>query len=58
MRVICFPPFGDNDPRGFNDNYFVDVTGAYPLQAGWREVTVYAPISIGPVLNAGQHGCR
>lgn len=58
VRVICFPPFGDNDPRGFNDNYFVDVTGAYPLQAGWREVTVYAPISIGPVLNAGQHGCR
>ena len=58
VRVICFPPFGDNDPRGFNDNYFVDVTGSYPLQAGWREITVYAPISLGPVLNAGQHGCH
>lgn len=58
VRVICYPPFGDNDPRGFNDNYFVDATGAYPLQPGWREVTVYAPISIGPVLNAGQHGCH
>lgn len=58
VRVICFPPFGDNDPRGFNDNYFVDVTGSYPLQAGWREVTVYAPISMGPVLDAGQHGCK
>ena len=58
MRVICFPPFGADDPQGFNDNWFVDVSGAYPLQAGWREVTVFAPTSIGPVIKAGQYGCQ
>ena len=53
-RVICFPPFPDANK---NDNYFVDVTGEYPLQAGWREVFVNAPTSIGPVLEAGRGGC-
>lgn len=58
VRVICYPPFGEADPRGYNDNYFADVTGSYPLQPGWRETTVSAPVSIGPVINVGQHGCR
>jgi hypothetical protein len=57
VRVICFPPFGSDDPQGFNDNWFVDVTGSYPLQPGWRETTVFAPVSIGPVIKAGQYGC-
>jgi len=58
VRVICFPPFGGDGPSGVNDNYFVDTSGSYPLQSGWREVTVYAPVSLGPVLNAGRHGCQ
>ncbi len=57
VRVICFPPFAEADPTGKNNNYFVDVTGAYPLQAGWRETTVYAPVSIGPVIEAGRNSC-
>jgi cytoskeleton protein RodZ len=58
VRVICFPPFGNEDPSGTNSNWFADVTGSYPLQPGWREVTVYAPTSIGPVIKAGQYGCQ
>lgn len=58
VRVICFPPFAETDPTGKNDNYFVDTSGAYPLQSGWREVTVFAPVSLGPVIEAGRGGCR
>lgn len=57
VRVICFPPFAETDPTGKNNNYFVDVTGSYPLQTGWRETTVYAPVSIGPVIEAGRNSC-
>jgi len=57
VRIICYPPFAEADPTGKNDNYFVDVTGAYPLQDGWRETTVFAPVSIGPVIAAGRNGC-
>ena len=57
VRVVCYPPFAEADPTGKNNNYFVDVTGAYPLQSGWREVTIYAPVSIGPVIEAGRNGC-
>jgi cytoskeleton protein RodZ len=57
VRVICYPPFAENDPTGKNNNYFVDVSGAYPLQPGWRETTVYAPVSIGPVIEAGRNSC-
>ncbi len=56
-RVICYPPFAQTDPTGKNNNYFVDVTGEYPLQPGWRETTIYAPTSIGPVLEAGRNSC-
>jgi cytoskeleton protein RodZ len=54
VRVICFPPFPE---PGKNDNYFVDTTGQYPLQPGWREIFVNAPTSIGPVIEAGRDGC-
>lgn|GEM_PF-1053400 len=57
VRVICFPPFAETDPTGRNNNYFVDVTGTYPLQPGWRETIVFAPVSIGPVIDAGRSGC-
>ncbi|MEO8538984.1 MAG: helix-turn-helix transcriptional regulator [bacterium] len=58
VRILCFPPFAESDPSGKNDNYFVDVTGSYPIQSGWRETTVYAPTSLGPVITAGRSGCR
>lgn len=57
VRVICFPPFAETAPSGRNDNYFVDVTGVYPLQPGWREIYVEAPTSLGPVIDAGRRGC-
>jgi len=57
VRVVCFPPFAETDPTGKNNNYFVDVTGDYPLQPGWRETFVYAPVSVGPVIEAGRNGC-
>jgi hypothetical protein len=57
VRVICYPPFAETDPTGRNNNYFVDVTGAYPLQPGWRETIVFAPVSLGPVIDAGRSGC-
>lgn len=57
VRIICFPPFAETAPSGRNDNYFVDVTGAYPLQPGWREIYVDAPTSLGPVIDAGRRGC-
>lgn len=57
VRILCFPPFAETDPQGRNDNYFVDVTGVYPIQPGWREIYVEAPTSLGPVINAGRSGC-
>ena len=58
MRVICYPPFAQSDPTGRNNNYFVDVTGVYPLQDGWRESYVNAPLTIGPVIAAGRSSCQ
>ncbi len=58
VRIICFPPFAETAPSGRNDNYFVDVTKAYPLQPGWREIYVEAPTSLGPVIDAGRRGCN
>lgn len=57
-RVICFPPFPADLGVGSNSNWFVDVSGTYPLQPGWREVYVEYGVSVGPLIDAGQHGCQ
>lgn len=57
-RVICFPPFPQDLGVGTNSNWFVDVSGTYPLQPGWREVYVEYSVSVGPLIEAGQTGCR
>jgi len=56
-RVICFPPFPADEGTGFNGNWFVDTSGTYPLQPGWRERYVPYTVSIGPLIEAGQYGC-
>ena len=57
-RVICFPPFPADLGIGSNSNWFVDVSGTYPLQPGWREVYVEYTVSVGPLIKAGQRGCQ
>ncbi|PFG73981.1 helix-turn-helix domain-containing protein [Tepidiforma thermophila] len=57
-RVICFPPFPADLGVGSNSNWFVDVSGTYPLQPGWREVYVEYTVSVGPLIAAGQRGCQ
>lgn len=57
-RIICFPPFPEDQGTGFNSNWFVDTTGSYPLQPGWREQFVPYTVSIGPLIETGQYGCK
>lgn len=57
-RVICFPPFPADLGIGTNSNWFVDVSRSYPLQPGWREVWVEYGVSVGPLIDVGQHGCE
>jgi hypothetical protein len=56
-RVICYPPFPADQGTGTNSNWFVDVSGNYPLQPGWRERWVPYAASLGPLIEAGQYGC-
>ncbi|GIW18523.1 MAG: hypothetical protein KatS3mg064_1680 [Tepidiforma sp.] len=57
-RVICFPPFPADLGIGSNSNWFVDVSGTYPLQPGWREAYVAYEVSVGPLIAVGQRGCE
>ncbi len=57
-RVICVPPFPAVPGQSKYEGWFVDVSGTYPLQAGWRQVYVEYGVSVGPLIEAGQRGCE